>query len=92
MPHSVLWRTIAIAAVTVCLTLPTVGAAQATAGSVTGFVYDDADGEGLIRATIVVEGLAIGTLTNAQGYYVLPKVPGGTTAPGVHLHRLRAAL
>jgi len=60
LPHNVLWRFVAIVAVGLCLALPTVRAAEAQAGSVTGFVYDDSDGEGLIRATVVVEGLAIG--------------------------------
>ena len=39
---------------------------------------DDADGEGLISATVLIEGTFHGGLTNANGYYVLPKVPAGT--------------
>lgn len=52
-------------------------AASAQTGSVSGFIRDDDSGEGLIRATIQVEGTPFGGLTNERGYYVLPKLPPG---------------
>ncbi|MBT4735526.1 MAG: TonB-dependent receptor plug domain-containing protein, partial [Candidatus Marinimicrobia bacterium] len=76
MPHNALLRV--VLTLFCCLALPATGVAQPQTGSVSGFVRDTADGEGVIRATVLVEGLPLGGLTNIQGYYVLPKVPVGT--------------
>lgn len=51
--------------------------AHGQTGSISGFVRDNANGEGLIRATVLLEGESLGALSNLQGYYVLPKVPVG---------------
>ena len=75
MPHRDLLRF--VLALFCCLAAPTTVIAQTLTGSVSGFVRDAADGEGLIRATVLIEGLPLGSLTNIQGYYVLPKVPVG---------------
>jgi hypothetical protein len=53
------------------------GAGEADTGSISGFVNDEADGEGLIIANVYLEEILVGTSTNASGYYVIPKVPAG---------------
>lgn len=46
-------------------------------GSISGFVYDDSNGEALIGANVFLEGTLIGSSTNHNGYYVIPKIPPG---------------
>ena len=55
MPHKALRRFALI--LLCCLAHPATGIAQTLTGSVSGFVRDTADGEGLIRATVLVEGV-----------------------------------
>jgi hypothetical protein len=65
--------------VTLIMLLPWTAWSQSEAnGSISGFVYDAADGEAMISASIYFDQLEIGTVTNASGYYVLPRVPVGT--------------
>ena len=45
--------------------------------TLSGFVYDDADGEALIGANIYIENTTIGGSTNLSGYYIIPSVPVG---------------
>jgi hypothetical protein len=45
--------------------------------TLSGFVYDSADGEALIGANIYFENTIIGATTNLSGYYVIPNVPIG---------------
>ena len=52
------------------------GAAQAA--TLSGFVTDDDNGEALILAAVVVEGLQLGAVSNNSGYYAVKQVPGGT--------------
>jgi hypothetical protein len=55
------------------------GISAATAqGSIRGFIKDAETGEPVIFITVGLEGSAIGTTTDANGYYSLTKVPGGT--------------
>ena len=50
--------------------------AQAPA-SISGFVYDDENGEGLIGVNVYLEDTYLGASTNLNGYYVIPRVPAG---------------
>ena len=52
-------------------------AAWAQPAILNGTVRDAESGETLIQATILAEGLGVGTATNAQGFYAL-----GGIAPG----------
>jgi hypothetical protein len=54
------------------------------AGTVSGFVHDASNGEGLIGANVYLEGTTIGSSTNRSGYYVIPKAPPGTFNLIVH--------
>ena len=45
--------------------------------SLSGFVYDEANGEALIGANIYLQTTTIGGSTNLSGYYVIPDVPVG---------------
>ncbi len=49
--------------------------AQQSTYTISGTVVDSATGERLPYATVVVQKTSLGTYTNAQGYFVLPKVP-----------------
>jgi len=51
--------------------------AQQPTGSLSGFVYDAANGEGLIGASVFLPGTTLGSATNVNGYYVIPRVPVG---------------
>ena len=52
------------------------GAAQAA--TLSGFVTDADNGEALILAAVVVEGLQLGAASNNSGYYAVKQVPAGT--------------
>lgn len=47
-------------------------------GSVSGFVYDDSDGEALIGANVYIPEISYGSSTNISGYFVIPDTPAGT--------------
>ena len=51
------------------------GAAQAA--TLSGFVTDVDNGEALILAAVVVEGLQLGAASNNSGYYAVKQVPAG---------------
>ena len=51
------------------------GAAQAA--TLSGFVTDADNGEALILAAVVVEGLQLGAASNNSGYYAVKQVPAG---------------
>ncbi|MFQ5754311.1 MAG: carboxypeptidase-like regulatory domain-containing protein, partial [bacterium] len=53
-------------------------------GTISGFVYDAANGEALIGANVFLENTLIGSGTNHNGYYVIPKVPAGDYTLVVH--------
>lgn len=46
--------------------------------SLSGFVYDDSNGEALIGANVYVKSLNLGSTTNISGYFVLPDLSTGT--------------
>ena len=49
----------------------------AQTGSISGFVFDDSDGESLSGANIYFENSSIGAVTNTSGYYVISEIPPG---------------
>jgi len=46
-------------------------------GTISGFVYDENTGEGLIGANVFLEGTYFGSSTNHAGFYSLPRVNAG---------------
>ncbi|MFQ5653054.1 MAG: carboxypeptidase-like regulatory domain-containing protein, partial [bacterium] len=46
-------------------------------GTISGFVYDVANGEALIGANVFLENTLSGSSTNLSGYYVIPRIPAG---------------
>ena len=59
----------------VLLLFPILLFGQSKQTTISGFIYDDANGEALIGANVFIEGLPIGSSTNHSGYYVIPEVP-----------------
>ncbi len=53
-------------------------AGTAQAATLSGFVSDADSGEALTRATVVVQGLQLGAVSNNSGYYAVVQVPAGT--------------
>ena len=53
-------------------------AGTAQAATLSGFVTDADNGEALSRATVAVEGLPLGAVSNNSGYYAVVQVPSGT--------------
>lgn len=48
--------------------------------SVSGYVRDDASGETLIQATVIIQGTTTGAVTNTSGYYTINRIkPGNYT-------------
>jgi len=47
-------------------------------GSVKGFVYDKANGEGVPYATVKVEGTEFGAATDDQGFFFIPNLASGS--------------
>jgi hypothetical protein len=45
--------------------------------AVSGFIYDESNGEALIGANIFVEKLSTGASSNISGYFVIPEIPTG---------------
>lgn len=45
--------------------------------SVNGFIRDKSNGESLPSANVMIKELKIGTVTNVEGYFVLPDIPLG---------------
>src|SRR5215210_5378831 len=58
--------------------------AQTPTGSITGRVVDSTSQQPVANVNVIVEGTGRGTITRADGAYVIGGVPAGT-------HRLRAA-
>jgi hypothetical protein len=50
---------------------------ETNAASVSGFVYDKANGEALIGAVVSIKDLKIGAISNKSGYFVINDVPVG---------------
>ena len=53
-------------------------AAQTPSATLSGFVSDADNGEALILAAVVVEGIQLGAVSNNSGYYAVKQVPAGT--------------
>lgn len=67
------------------LLLPIVLFAQnPTTGSVSGFVYDDSNGEALIGANLFLKDTGRGSSTNSNGYFVIPRLLAGKYLLVVH--------
>ena len=50
---------------------------QTTPITISGFIYEESNGEAIIGANVYIEGSPIGSSTNHSGYYVIPEVPAG---------------
>lgn len=59
--------------------LPAVSAQATTPGKVSGKLIDASTGEGLIGATVQVEGASLGTLTDMEGKFLIPLAPAKYT-------------
>jgi hypothetical protein len=63
----------------VCLLLGSwaISWAQEGKATISGFIYDRADGEALIGASVYIRDLQLGGISNGSGYYVITDVPVG---------------
>jgi hypothetical protein len=52
--------------------------ALAQTGNISGFVFDDTNGESLIGANIYLQNTAFGSVTNTAGYFIISDLPAGT--------------
>ena len=52
-------------------------AANQQSAMVHGFIRDKSNGESLPFVTVMIKELKVGTITNTEGFYVLPKLPEG---------------
>ncbi|MCB0312113.1 MAG: carboxypeptidase-like regulatory domain-containing protein, partial [Calditrichaeota bacterium] len=55
-----------------------VNAQTSREGSLSGFIYDDANKEALIGVNIYFPELGIGGSSNTSGYYIIPQIPAGS--------------
>ena len=69
-------RTLAIVFLAAFVTSVAIAQTNRTA-SVNGFIYDASNGEALIGANVFIENTLLGSSTNLNGYYVIPKIPAG---------------
>ena len=76
------WRTLAAAA-TFCLFAATEASAQA--GTVAGSVRDSRSGVPVVGARISVLGLDVGAVSQQEGSFLIPRVPGGAYTLSVTL-------
>ncbi len=58
-------------------------AASARAATLGGFVTDAENGESLPLATIAIEDIRLGAVSNSSGYYAVKDIPAGTYAVSV---------
>jgi len=47
-------------------------------GDIRGFVYDKDNGEPIMFCNVIIEGLAIGTATDVNGFFNISGVPAGS--------------
>jgi len=59
------------------ITLTSLQLFAGTTGSVEGIITDKQSNELLIGTTVLVKGLNIGAVTNAEGFYVINNIPAG---------------
>jgi len=50
---------------------------QSNPAHISGYVYDQTNGEAVIGANVYIEGESIGSSTNHSGYYVIPQISPG---------------
>ena len=50
---------------------------QSNPAHISGYVYDQANGEAIIGANVYIEGESLGSSTNHSGYYVIPQILPG---------------
>jgi TonB-linked SusC/RagA family outer membrane protein len=72
------WRTALVAALAIGLVGSTAPGVQAQTGQITGVVTDASSGAALGEVQIFVVGQTIGSLTRANGRYLILNVPAGT--------------
>lgn len=60
-----------------CIVFPLSLLAQNRVGDISGFVFDNNDGEALIGASVQIKGKKSGATTNQSGYFVVTDVPFG---------------
>ncbi|MCH8019828.1 TonB-dependent receptor [candidate division KSB1 bacterium] len=69
-------RTLSIVFLAAFVTSVAIAQTNRTA-TVSGFIYDASNGEALIGANVFLENTLLGSSTNLNGYYVIPKIPVG---------------
>ena len=67
-----------------CLILVQVSFVFGQHATISGFVYDAANGEALIGTNVYLDGTQLGSSTNNSGYYVIPHIPIGRYKLTVH--------
>ena len=70
-------RTLLLLLPAVLLLPSTLAAQSASTGIIQGKIVDAADGRPMAAVNITVEGTPYGTLTNAEGFYILRNIPAG---------------
>ncbi|MDH4071069.1 MAG: carboxypeptidase-like regulatory domain-containing protein, partial [Ignavibacteria bacterium] len=58
------------------LVFPT-GLLAGTTGKLAGRVTDEATGEALVGATVIIDGTSLGAAADIEGYYVILNIPPG---------------
>ena len=69
---------IALSSPTVATTSPLLGPPSQREGTITGQVVRTGTNQGIAAAQVTITGLSIGTLTQADGRFVMQNVPAGT--------------
>src|SRR3990172_4750837 len=62
----------------VCVLIFCSGAYADPRATISGFVYDNSNGERLIAANVFLQGTHIGTSTNSSGYFSIPQMAPGS--------------
>ncbi len=70
-----MFRSIKFILILLLFTIPL--CAQHNSATLSGFVYDESNGEALIGVNVYIPELAIGSATNTSGYYIIPEIPAG---------------